>query len=187
MRLVFIGLILSFLDVSWNLNGYILNLLPDFVGYWLIVEGLRRLAPQSGCFSKAMLPAHAMVVWSGFCFVHDLLGGPLKGGSIFETAKGLFGFGAAVLSVYILYQIARGMMEIEMQLGSGEMRTGRLLAAWQYLAVAALLSAALGPFAPGAMLPSAACIVLLLAWLAANVCYLVFYHTAWKVYEGEPV
>ena len=32
MRLVFIGLILSFLDVSWNLNGYILNLLPDFVG-----------------------------------------------------------------------------------------------------------------------------------------------------------
>lgn len=186
MKLVFIGLILSFLDVSWDLNGYILNLFPDFVGYWLMVEGLRRLQPQSMCFAKALLAAHMMVVWTTFCFVYDLLGSPLKGDSLFSIIMNVIGVGAAVLGVYILYQIARGMMEIEMQSGSGEMRTGRLMTAWQYIAAAVVLLAVLAPFAAGVPLASLACMVLMLAGLVANVCYLVFYHTAWKVDEERP-
>lgn len=52
MRHLFWGLFFVTLDFDLSLGSVTLGLLPDFVGYYLLMKGMEELAEESGHFEK---------------------------------------------------------------------------------------------------------------------------------------
>lgn len=83
MNLIFIGYILIFFH--FKING--IDILPDFVGYLLIANGLGRLEKESELFVKARPWAFAMSVVS--IFYGDQRGFEYWSGGVHRTASGI--------------------------------------------------------------------------------------------------
>lgn len=52
---IFWGFFFVFLNFNLNLNGHTINLLPTFVGYWMLARSMDALSGESGLFGA--LPA----------------------------------------------------------------------------------------------------------------------------------
>ena len=50
MSRLFWGFFLIFVNFNLNVNAHTLNLLPPFVGYILLLQGMRELEPESERF-----------------------------------------------------------------------------------------------------------------------------------------
>ena len=47
----FWGFFFIYLNFNLSINAHTLNVLPEFVGYFLLLQGLRELEEESGVFS----------------------------------------------------------------------------------------------------------------------------------------
>lgn len=127
MKKIFIGLIFVLFDFTLTLNGFGVGLLPDFVGYILLVLGFRELAALSVKFQRAKPFAILMVVYSVIDYVMKLLGLRLSGG--FAPMFGmLIGLLTLVLMLYIIYLITLAVADMEDVMGrnleAAALRTG---------------------------------------------------------------
>lgn len=110
MKKLFWGIFFIYLNFNLDLSGHQLNLLPDFVGYILLILGMQDLAGESAFFKKAKPFAIGMTVYSALVWVGALLGFAMEG-VMFE----LLSLAALLVSLYISWLLICGILEMEAQ------------------------------------------------------------------------
>ncbi|MBQ7802019.1 MAG: hypothetical protein IJ375_06830 [Oscillospiraceae bacterium] len=109
MNRLFWGLFFMTLDFHLNLGSVRLGLLPDFVGYCLLMKGMEELAEESKYFNRGRHWAFGLTLLHGILYGADLL--DLDSGStVLLWFAALAGFGAGM---YLLYQMIAGIRQME--------------------------------------------------------------------------
>ncbi|MGB4660769.1 MAG: hypothetical protein WBI07_16480 [Mobilitalea sp.] len=172
MKNIFIGFILIFLDFSLNLGNSKIGLIPDFIGYIIMIKGLEEMAEESNFFIKIKPFVAGMAIYSGILYFMDLIGASVSLG----TLTYLLAFMSIVVSLYISYHIVMGVIEME-----GTYQTflngNSLKSTWQLLAIFNVLSLV-------SLLIPVAAIFFILASFVVAVCFLVaFSNSKNRYYE----
>jgi hypothetical protein len=110
MDKIFTGMIFAFLDFNINIGSSQIGLIPDFVGYIFIVNGLFELSSKSSRFQKVQTHASIMAFYTGILYALDLFGISFSIGVYIRFFMGLV---STVLSLYISYNIVMGVKDIE--------------------------------------------------------------------------
>jgi len=71
---IFIGMLLVFLNFSLNIGASKIELLPGFIGYYVMLKGLAQIEAFSGRFKKIMPYVKVMIVYAGICYAIDSSG-----------------------------------------------------------------------------------------------------------------
>lgn len=111
MRQIFIGFLLIFLNFNLTLNSSIINLIPDFLGYYFLLQGLSNLE-ENEYFIKAKGIVKVLLVYTSITFLADLLGVTLSlinGNSYFVHLIGVINI---IASLYCSYLIVKGILLI---------------------------------------------------------------------------
>ncbi len=166
MGKMFAGLIYVFLHIK--ING--IDLLPAFVGYYLIYKGMEEVS-ESGIFAGSRTLTLVSAIFSAVMWLKTLLG---------IYIDGLFGILLTVVGVslqlLVTYRMAKGVQELEEQ--SGQLLGGAELAkAWLAFPILTVASYVVSCFSGelGA--------IFLLATFVAIVVYIVLFYRAWKAWE----
>ena len=109
MSKIFVGLLLVFLDINFTFNTTTIGLLPDFIGYFILIGGLAEMAAVNSHFGKARPFAIAMAIYTLILYILDLIGLSAALG----YAATILGLLSTLISLYLSYHIVRGVMEIE--------------------------------------------------------------------------
>lgn len=109
MQNLFMAFIFVFLDFTVTLGSIKIGLIPDFVGYLIMLKGLEELAHESTLFIKVKPFVIGMAGYSAVLYLIDLLGATLSLG--FLTY--ILAFISMAISLYISYHIVMGVLEIE--------------------------------------------------------------------------
>lgn len=129
MKTLFWGFFFVYLNFNLNVNGHSLNLLPDFVGYILLLRGIRELEEESSLFAKARPFAVGMAVYEAILWVGALLG--VASGGLVGSLLGVISLAA---SLYISWVLVQGVREIEAH-RAAELHGALLYSRWKLLAV----------------------------------------------------
>jgi len=122
-----------FLNFNLEIGGLTIGLLPNFLGYLLILKGLSELSGLSARFYK-MTPAVLFVgTYSALAYFLETFGA-LGGG----TAVYVFALISINLSLFVSYNIIMGIQDIEIHRGQ-DMNFAQLFLAWKILAVFSFL------------------------------------------------
>lgn len=193
MKWLFFGFLLIFLDFNLTLNGHMLNLLPDFAGYYLILRGLQELTPYSGAFAKACPAAKVMLVYGVIYWTAQLIALPLWGAAFLSL---LF----ALVELYGFYWIINGILDLERQ-HAADLCGHRLWRLWCVLAVVNILLAVLNCVLPAShqliawigdysMVMASVAVILgaagIFAFVVAVLILVRLYH-AWRAWEALEV
>ena len=137
MKKVFWGFFFIYLNFNLTLNGFKLNLLPDFVGYLLLYQATGTLAGESGRFQKLRPFSVAMAVYTGILWVGELLGvtGENWQGILLDTA-------ALVVSLYISWNVVQAILEME-ESRSADLNGRAVRRDWLVLVIAEFVSVGL--------------------------------------------
>lgn len=111
MKKLFIGFLFVYLNFHLDLNHATINLLPDFVGYYLIGKGIRELEAESSLFRGAQPFADGMVIYSALLWIGAVLGIDGSGSWVGE----LLGLIAVIVSLYIGWVLVQGVQDMEAQ------------------------------------------------------------------------
>lgn len=182
MKYFFIGFLLIFLDLSITFNtAHIVNIMPDFIGYYFILKGLHELTPYSAIFNKACPVAKALMVYNIFLWILAVIAIPVSDFFLLD----LF---SEVGALYLFYQIIRGIAALEQQHGL-DLRGRPLMVLWKvalFFTVGILL---LGFFFSvhlfDEILPQTSGLALLLALcgFTVNFVLLVRFYQAWRAWD----
>ncbi|OQB23558.1 MAG: hypothetical protein BWY11_01749 [Firmicutes bacterium ADurb.Bin182] len=129
MQKIFIGLLLVFLDFNLDIGASRIGLIPDFIGYIVLMNGLRELIGKSERFIKARPFAAGMFVYTLVLYIMDLLGVSNQA----QAIGYLLGLVSTIISLVVSYNIVMGVNDMEKEYGlrlnaDGLFRTWRLLA-----------------------------------------------------------
>ena len=110
---LFIGLIFVLIDFDLVFNGvYAVGLVPDFIGYILLIRGFTKMLKESERFRKMRPLATFMVLYSALHYVLNATG-------IVMTLGGVLGVGLMIAAVavplIILYNVIEGLHDIEIE------------------------------------------------------------------------
>ena len=130
MKHIFTGCILIFLDFNLNLGSSQIGLIPDFIGYIVMVNGLTEMSAENPAFLKVKPYARGMAVYTGILYVMDLLGISAELGAITY----LLAITSTAVSLYISYYIVIGIKELEDQYGA-DLNGDNLISTWKLLAI----------------------------------------------------
>lgn len=135
-RRMFQGFLLVLLD--FRLQGF--DLLPDFIGYSLILHGLGQLAEQDNFFNKAKIPAGLLFFLSFWDFYdagsNNWLDLNLSAMGWFNMTLGVI---QSLLSLFLVYCLAHGIYNLAEQRGLERlMQSARFRWHW-YFGINALL------------------------------------------------
>jgi len=133
MRHIFIGFLFVFLDFNLTFGTSQIGLIPDFVGYIFIIQGLAELENLSPRFIKARPASLGMAMYTGLLYVMALFG--IGSNSIVSFVLGLV---STLISLYISYNIVMGVKDIETSSGRF-LNAGGLYSVWTVLAVLSLI------------------------------------------------
>lgn len=114
MKKLFFGFLLLFLSFHLSINDHRLELLPDFVGYLLLMKGMDELAGESGYFQNARPFAVGMAIYTAIVWVGDLLA-VAPGENLLSTLLRLIALAAAL---YIEWMLIQGVLEMEQTRGA---------------------------------------------------------------------
>ena len=131
MSRLFWGFFLIFVNFNLNVNAHTLNLLPPFVGYILLLQGMRELEPESERFQGPQKFSIGMAVYTGILWLGDLLGAG-SDGSWLGTVLGLV---SVAVSLYVSWAVIQGVRDMENRRGTG-LNGAAMQRAWAVLAVA---------------------------------------------------
>lgn len=123
---------LLFILVDFNITGGTssIDILPDFVGYILIIYGLRTLIDKSIHFKKAHSFSIGMAIYMGIMFLSDVAGITYQLGFLAY----LLSLITLIISLFITYKIVMGVREIETFRGF-DLRGVSLKTCWNVMAV----------------------------------------------------
>ncbi|SMC63677.1 hypothetical protein [Papillibacter cinnamivorans] len=170
MRNIWIGMILIFLDFNLNIGSSQIGLIPDFLGYIILINGLSEMNRESPQFGRVKPFAIGMAIYTAILYVMDFLGiSAALGGFPY-----LLGVVSTLVSLYISYHIVTGVREIEETRGTF-MNGDALKTAWNRLAVFSVIAL----FA--VWIPFLA-LFILIAGFIVSILYLVAFNTAKKLY-----
>ena len=130
MKNIFYGFLLVFLSFDFTIGRSTINLIPDFIGYILIIKGIDQLISESDNFSKSRSLAQGMAIYSGIIFLMDLLG---ITGSLGNLAI-ILGIISTIVSLYITYNLIAGVKDIEKNHGTA-LNGNELYSLWKVMAV----------------------------------------------------
>lgn len=175
MKKMFWGLLLMVAYLNLNLNGFVINLLPDFAGTLLIMSGIRELNGESPSLDTARTMLIVSTVVFAIGWVRVLLG------LYIPFAEAILYWTMLILKVYIPYRLVEGVRELE-QVRETDLCSGSLMKCWKVYCVAmpvSLLTSVLSQVTPVLTYVS---LLSLLAALGAYIAYLVYFHKAGTAY-----
>ena len=176
MRKVFIGMILVFIDFDLTLNNIVIGLIPDFIGYFMMIGGLNEIIDYSSDFRKVLPFVKLMAVFSTISYILGFFGIWRGGNDFLGFVIGLI---ITCISIYICYCIVMGIREIEEKRGQ-DLNSHNLYSAWKVGAILNVVTYALLIFPVLAFLS-------ILSSFIAYIFYLVeFNKTKNLFYEYNP-
>ena len=130
MKDLFIGMALVFLDVSVGVGEHTFDVLPDFVGYYLMMRNLEALSDRSVWFRKARPMALALAVYSAVLYAVDALAVSVYG----RFVSFCLGFLAMIGGLLLGYRTVSGVRDLE-RLLNRDLEGEKLQSFWLYMAV----------------------------------------------------
>lgn len=73
MNRLFWGLFLCLLDYEITVGTAVLDLLPDYLGFFLVMKGMEQLAGENSFFDRGRHLAFGMIIVSVILFIADLM------------------------------------------------------------------------------------------------------------------
>ena len=131
---IFWGFFFIFLHFNLNFNGHTLNLLPAFVGYWILVRSMDALSGESELFGALRPFAIGMAVYTAILWVGDLLAVTSSG-----PVSMLLGLLSTLVSLYIAWGVSRAVEDME-RTRSADLGAVGLRKAWVALAIGEALA-----------------------------------------------
>jgi len=136
MHKIFIGLLLVFLDFNLDLGTSRIGLIPDFLGYISILQGLKEMENKSVNFLKVIPVTKLALILSIVIYILDLAGLSLNPDNrILPVA---FGIVMTIISLYISYYIVQGVFDLQEKTGY-DLNGNKLHTAWKLVAVFSVL------------------------------------------------
>ena len=136
MHKLFIGLLLAFLDFNLDLGVNRIGLIPDFLGYIIMLQGLKEMQGRSINFSKVIPITNLALILSIINYVLDFAGFTLSNpNTIFTISAGLV---MTIISLYISYNIVQGVLDMQRNM-SIDLNGNNLFFAWKLIAVLSIL------------------------------------------------
>lgn len=158
MRYYFFGFLLIFLDFNITLSyGGVLNLLPAFLGYALLILASVRMEDKNEHFRRLKLFSPVALALSASVFVLDLTAIALP-----KVAELVISILMTIASLYIAYEFAEGAKALERSLYK-KMDADKISSAWIILSMASLLMF-LTIYFEDVLLPCAFVKLLAIAW-----------------------
>jgi len=173
MRNIFLGMLFAFLDIKINLGNATIGLLPDFVGYILMIKGLEEMALESVLFEKARPWAVGMTVYTAVLYGLDFLAMSVQ----MRFLGWVMSLAALIASLVISRWILRGILQIEAN-RRFQLQAAQLEQLWKPLAIVQLVAAAFGWFP----LIGGLCA---LAAFVMGICYLVAFNKTKNLYLDQ--
>ena len=124
MKNMFVGLLLIFLDITLNISlGWqgTLDILPDFVGYILILRGAGEMAEVSPSFAKINPAVWAATAVSAISFLLNLFGlsaALLSDGLPAQILQTAILLAEEILLFWVTWQMASGIRDMEYHYGT---------------------------------------------------------------------
>lgn len=175
MSSIFWGFFLVFVNFNLTVNGHVLNLLPPFAGYLLVMKGCRELEGESGLFASIRPFALGMAVYTGILWLGDLLA--VTGQGSWLTV--LLGLAALAVSLYVSWAVVQAIRDTEGRRGA-DLNSASLKTGWTVLAVAQVASWIL------AILGSLLALIGVIAGLVGIVWFLAALWRSRKLFEALP-
>lgn len=110
MKKIFWGLLFIFFDFAININNMSLGLLPDFIGYLLLLSGTKELITESEYFSKLRPALMGLLVFSIIIYLLALVGIVAE---LNEELVILINIIVVAGSLYSSYKITCGVVDME--------------------------------------------------------------------------
>lgn len=176
MDKLFLGVLFTLLDFHLDVGSMRIGLLPDFLGYLFLQQGVDQLAGESACFQKARPWATGLMIYSLVLYLADLFSLSLRQ-EVLLWALGLLYTAAHLL---VLHRIIGGIGDLEMKHG-GHFGCDKLKSLWLYITVLNGI-AYLSNWLP------VVGVIAMLAALIINICFTVaFYQTKeqYRLQTGE--
>lgn len=179
MRKLFWGFFFIYLNFNLNLNQYSLNILPNFVGYILLLQGIKQLEEESCFFRRARPFAVGMAMYEAVLWLGAVFG--------IETDRGIgtvLGWISMVVALYVSWLLIQGVLEIERQSGT-DLLGAQMYSRWKLLAGLQVIGKLLGLVANLAnlnMLFAVASVVIIVS-LVAIILYLLCWKRTADAYE----
>ena len=135
MNRIFIGMLFVFLNFNLDLGGGSrIGLIPTFLGYIYMLNGLAEIEELSPRFSKVMPWVKWMSIYMAFVYVMDVFGISTDLAMTF-----ILSFASTILGLYISYNIIMGIKDIELE-KIQDLGSGKLYSTWKLLAVFTILA-----------------------------------------------
>ena len=107
MKKFTIGFLLLFLDFNLNFGRFTLNVLPDFVGYWMLLQGMAEMKSANPRFESPRTIAKGMLIYTAILWVGELL--DVSGGVLVS----LLSLIAMATHFYIAWVLVQAVRELE--------------------------------------------------------------------------
>lgn len=134
MNRLFWGLLFCLLDWDITVGSAVFEILPDFVGFFLLMKGMEELAGENACFDKGRHWAFGMLIVSGILALMDLMN--LSGMEM--VGAWALGLAGELIGLVILRKIVLGVQQME-QDNRWELGGESLKGMWLILAVMLML------------------------------------------------
>ncbi len=170
MKKIFTGFILIFLDFNLNIGNAQIGLIPDFIGYIVMINGLVQMGDESPLFMKVKPLASGMAVYTGILYFLDLVGISVSLGAVYY----ILAIASVVISLYISYNIVMGVIEMEEKYNR-PLNGSKLKSTWTILAVFNILTFI------SLIIPVLA-IVCIVVTIIVGICFLVSFNTSKNMY-----
>lgn len=172
MRAIFVGFLFIFFNLNINAGDSVIGLIPNFVGYILLVRGIKELENENERFIKLNVPVKCMLVYTILTYIFDL----------FALDIGVLAFILGIISVavslYITWNIVVAIEEMEVS-QHRNLNGEKLYYYWKISAITSIVAYVLA-----AILPTFG-IAILLASFVLYVIFLVQFNKTKKLYYGE--
>lgn len=169
-------MLLVFLNFNLDIGASRIGLIPSFLGYIFMLNGIAELTQLSGRFISVRPYIIIMTVYSGIFYIMDLLG---VSAMISELAALGLGLLSTVMSLVISYHIVMGIREIE-STKIMDLHAEKLYSTWKILAVFSLIGYVL------LVIPVLA-IVSMVAGLIVGIYYLYIFNQTKNLYYQQGV
>lgn len=170
MNRLVLGMLFVFLDIPLELGSATLELLPDFVGYLLMMKGLRKLAQDSAVFQRGETVALVMAVIHGVHWLMDFFAASVQA----ELYAWLVGLAVAVLDLVLTFWVVKGVADMERRY-HWVLQAGKLRSMWLIQLVLTILCTLLN------WLPLVGTVCVIASFVVA-VCFLVAMNDTRKRY-----
>ena len=107
MKNFFIGMLFIFLNFNLTFNGHIIGLLPGFVGYYFVLEGIKSFNGEIPAFEKIKQLCTIMIAVYAVVYALDLLAVNLGFLGV------VIGFAMLAANLYMSFHLTEGFLYIE--------------------------------------------------------------------------